>query len=183
MERRRIVTGSVLAGAASLWSSDPTMAVPPKPNGLAAIIQTFGQPCNSNAYANSVNFPFQAWNGSGGSVNYVHHKDVNGLVSTARAAMNIDIYALRYGGGMYDCRKKRNSTDWSTHAWGIAADTNTIVNPQGVSCCWNGIGHDGADHGTFVPDVWQSTQPGWNVNFTWGKTFNDLHHFQYATGY
>lgn len=168
--RSRLVSGSaILVAGVGIVGTEFAHAVPPKPNSLAAIISSFGSACNSNAYASSISFPFQAWDGSGSAVNYVHHKDVNGLVSTARAAVGLDVNALRYGGGMYHCRKKRNSSDWSTHAWGIATDTNTVVNPQGSSCCWNGTGWDGLDHGTFIPDVWQATQPGWNVNFTWGR--------------
>lgn len=183
---RHVVMGigvTAVATTVVALSASSADAAPPKPNGLSQIIAAFGQACNSNARASAITFPYSNWTDPNASNSFVHHKDVSDLVQVARWAYNADVEAARYGGGMYDCRKKRNSTEWSVHAWGIAVDVNTALNPQGVSCCWNGTGHDGADHGQFIPNVWQSVQPGWTVNFTWGKSWNDLHHLQYATGY
>lgn len=189
---RRVVSVGVAAGgvlgssvlASTVVGVQSARAVPAKPNGLSAVIATFGQPCNSNAYASVTSFPYSSWTDPNSPNDFVHHKDVHDLVSVARTAYNFDIEAARYGGGMYYCRMKTsNPAEYSTHAWGIAADVNTSLNPQGPTCCWNGTGHNGADHGQTIPTIWQSTDPGSVVNFTWGKSWGDLHHFQYATGY
>jgi hypothetical protein len=83
-------------------------------------------------------------------------------------------------------RKKPGGTQWTSHAWGVAVDTNTVYNPQGQAS-WNGTGWNGTNYNTAIPDIWQLNHPeiGY-INFYWGINFSGLkdpHHFQYVTGY
>lgn len=164
---------------------------PPRPHGEAQIRATFGAACNGNANAHATTWPRGAWDGSGRAVTVRNHSRLAKPVNTARWMVSAfdQEGALHYGIGGYNCRRKSGgSSAWSTHAWGIAVDTNTLCNPQGRST-WNGAGYngpgrcDGRNWGDAIPKIWKTNNDLFYVNFAWGISWNDPHHFQYATGY
>lgn len=161
-------------------------AAPAKPNGLAQLNATFGAACNAQANDHSTSWAHGAWNGSGNPSTVLMHPLLGNEVNLARWAVAVGTGGdekLTYGIGGYYCRKKTGSTtQWSTHAWGVAVDTNTVHNPGGQTY-WNGTGWNGVDYGTAVPEIWKSNQPGYYINFTWALGWNDPHHFQYVDGY
>lgn len=181
-QKLRVLSGIAVVVAIGLILLDNTVALaaPPKPNGLSQIIATFGQPCNAQANDHSTSWPHGAWNGSGGASTMLMHPLLGNEVNVALyivANGQGSFEKLTYGIGGYNCRKKTGSTtQYSTHAWGIAVDTNTVYNPQ-PSTSWNGTGWNGVNYGNALPNVWIS------MNFTWGLAWNDPHHFQYCTGY
>ncbi|MGH2829840.1 MAG: M15 family metallopeptidase [Actinomycetota bacterium] len=145
---------------------------PPKPSGAAGLTRVFGRPCNADANANT--FLFLADDdGRGYPVNY--HRLLGG---TASSNLDNDIPGHIRSDGLqskilsgiwgYACRYKRNGTDWSVHAWGVAVDINSRYEVPGTSCRTvpAALGH-----------IW--TQHGW----TWGASWRDCMHFQYASNY
>lgn len=180
-----LATASTLVG----WKGTAS-AAPPRPHGLQQIIATFGGHCNAAANDHMTNWKYGAWDGGGGSINAYGHSALArewNLARSAVASTRGGDDKLNYGIGMYDCRKKRGSTQWSTHAWGIAVDTNTYCNPAGNST-WDGSGYSvggcaGPDYGNAIPDIWKSNTPQRRINFVWGISWDDTHHFQYASGY
>jgi hypothetical protein len=68
----------------------------------------------------------------------------------------------------YLCRTIRDSSSWSTHAWGIAVDVSSAEEYLGK--CTSTVNRNHAS-------IWQSH------NWYWGLAFCDPMHFQYATGY
>lgn len=80
----------------------------------------------------------------------------------------LDKIGMSIFSGSYSFRIKRGSTHISTHAFGIAIDLNAAQNPMGGSK---------TTFPAWAVKVW--TKHGW----TWGKTFNDPMHFQFASGY
>jgi len=68
----------------------------------------------------------------------------------------------------YACRAKRNSNEWSTHAFGIAIDVSSAEEYMGK--CTSTVNKRHAP-------IWQ------NHNWYWGLAFCDPMHFQYATNY
>jgi hypothetical protein len=187
--RSRPIVAAILTGIALFGITLPADAAPPRPNGLTQIIATFGQACNSNAYAGTFNnVPYGSYTNPNLPSNWQFHSSITDIVQQGLVTILLyDKEALSYGSGMYICRKKKQTggtfgPDWSQHAWGIAIDTNTAVNPQGQPF-WNGTGHNGNNFGYYIPNVWASP----TLNFYWGANFSgssiDVMHFQYATGY
>lgn len=154
---------------------DRHVGYPAVPNGATAINNTFGAPCSSPVNDNNVLLKATD-NGQWYQVNF--HAKLGGTASS-----NLDndvvghIYTLGYNRELksgiwgYNCRRKRNSTAWSTHAWGIAVDINSAYEFQGDTNC-NTVT-------TWMGKVW--TDHRWK----WGRDFStkDCMHFQYATGY
>lgn len=70
-------------------------------------------------------------------------------------------------GGCYMHRKKRNGTDLSTHAWGIACDIDPSGNPMGSK-------------GIIDPRIVKIFKDN---GFIHGADFDDPMHFQYCSGY
>ena len=166
------------------WSHDHSAAViGVRPDGLAAIQATYGPVCGDNANAGRSFWPNQS-NGASGYVYYHAYiaKNVGGNIRNHVEADHQD-QAVRYLVGGYNCRYIAGTTSWSLHAWGAAVDTNSSTNPMGQNF-WNGLGADGKNHGTTLPDIWAGPYPG--HKFFWGLNWDskpDPMHFQYALGY
>jgi hypothetical protein len=173
------------AGHMSWWMHDHSSSViKPRPNGYPEIVEAFGQPCNDRANDARSYWPSQQERGVPGYIYYHPYIDANvgGNIRTHINAAHKDP-AVDYGVYGYNCRYIAGTTSWSTHAFGAAIDTNSARNPVGQDR-WNGIGFDGVDYGTFIPDIWKGNYPG--HRFYWGLKFSttpDPMHFQYATGY
>jgi len=173
---------------ASHWSGkgwyDRRYNYPAVPNGLNAINQTFGNRCIADSNFNrfswrasddgvlyAVNFhkklggaPTPGWyNGNGGGSTNLYY-DVRGTF----ANRHIDHKVLRGIWG-YNCRVISGTTKWSTHAWGIAIDTNSAHEHIGHS---HSHTVDAQMVGIYEDHRWTS-----------GLPFQDAMHFQYATGY
>ncbi len=195
--RRAFVRGAVAAIAAGValqsgalashmsdWRHDhSSQGIPYRPKGLQELRQRFGAACGDKANDARTWFPSAVSRGEGGYIYYhpylgrnIGH-NIRGHIAKAHRNGAVD-----YGVYGYACRQKTGGTGYSTHAWGAAVDTNTARNPYGQPY-WNGIGADGKDHGTYIPNVWRGPDPG--HRFKWGIHFStpDPHHFQYVTGY
>ncbi|HEY0638401.1 MAG TPA: M15 family metallopeptidase [Pseudonocardiaceae bacterium] len=181
------VTGAALLSA---WKGTAE-AAPPRPHGEAQIRATFGGACNAAANDHVQSWPYGAWNGGGGPSTLAGHSAIGPQWDSARWWTHHGHggdQKLNYGIGGYNCRMKSgNSSQYSVHAWGLAVDTNTLCNPVGQTY-WNGRGYyhggcGGTDYGNALPDVWKANNEFSYVNFAWGLSWNDPHHFQYATGY
>jgi hypothetical protein len=175
---------AVLAGHFYNWRHDhSSSAIPRRPKGLQQLRNRFGNACNDRADNARTWFPSARARNRGGYVKYharlarnVGH-NIRGHIARVHREGAVD-----YGVYGYLCRLKRGGTSYSTHAWGVAIDTNTKRNPQGQAR-WNGRGADGRDYGTYLPKLWKGPDPG--HRFRWGRNFStpDPHHFQYVTGY
>jgi hypothetical protein len=176
--------GSALA---SHWATegwyDRHYGYPSVPNGLTAINSVFGTRCTSDSNYNKF-----VWGADGTAWNVNFHKKLGGAAVPGWYAGNgglstnlfydvrghignshWDAYVLG-GIGAYNCRLKSGSTtEYSTHAWGIAIDMNW--NHEHVGHCHN--------H-TINANVATTFQ---NHGWYWGLAFCDAEHFQYATGY
>lgn len=154
----------------------------PRPHGLNGIIAQFGQPCSAQATQGSVYIPFGNTDTSGNPVLVHVHAQLSNEFSDAVAhtywAASTWLVFNRFN-QVYNCRKKRNSSSWSTHAWGIAMDVAIIPNPA-FCTTWNGIGANWVNYGWLLPFKFTDPQLG---NLYWGLNFGDCQHFQYATGY
>jgi hypothetical protein len=75
---------------------------------------------------------------------------------------------IKHGIYGYACRAKRNSNEWSTHAFGIAIDVSSAEEYLGK--CTSTVNRNHAS-------IWQ------NHGWYWGLAFCDPMHFQYATNY
>jgi hypothetical protein len=182
-----LVSGLTSAALASHWAAngwfDRHYNYPPVPSGLSEINNVFGQPCSSDA-----NFNRFTWGAEGVTYNVNFHKKLggaptpgwyggNGGLSTnlfydIRGHIANNHWDSRVLGGIwgYSCRLKSGSTtQWSTHAWGIAIDINAAHEHDGH--CHNHT----VDAG--VAAIFQ------NHGWYWGLTFCDAMHFQYATNY
>lgn len=181
------VMALVYAGTAlgSHWATDGWFdrhyGYPTVPNGLTAINSVFGARCTSDS-----NFNRFTWLAEGVSWNVNFHKKLGGAATPGWYAGNGGLstnlfYDVRghianehrtvLGGiGAYNCRLKSGSTtQYSTHAWGIAIDIN-----------WNYETYGACTNNTVDAVVAQRFQShGWY----WGLNFCDPMHFQYATGY
>lgn len=192
-KRSRVMASAVIAaasagavGGAALNPSQRGHAKPTKPHGLQQIQSTFGAPCSSTAQASSMSWPNAGWGPgtsepAGATRTRKHHSLVHMQMYWAADSIagGAGWNRMIYGFGAYTCKlKSGSSTNYSTHAWGIAVDTNTVRNPIGQSH-WDGVGADNVDYKNQIPDIWQMS---W-VDYTWGLSWNDPHHFQYATGY
>ncbi len=167
------------------WVHDhSSTAIPPRPDGYAALVNDFGPHCSDQANNARSYWPSQAARLQPGYIYYNTYvaRDIGYNIRNHIFYANRD-GAVDYGVYGYDCRYIAGSTSWSTHAFGAAVDTNSARNPQGQSH-WNGRGADGTDYGTYIPDVWRGPDPG--HRFYWGLNFSttpDPMHFQYVTGY
>ena len=73
---------------------------------------------------------------------------------------------IKHGIYGYACRAKRNSNEWSTHAFGIAIDVSSADEYMGK--CTSTVNK-------YHASIWQ------NHGWYWGLAFCDPMHFQYAT--
>lgn len=155
---------------------------PSRPSGYTQIVNRFGQPCNAEARAISMK-----WKAADNGVTYwfSFHRKLGGrptaMVSDkAGRSTNLDndVYGhiqnahlqpyVEHGIYGYACRAKRNSNEWSTHAFGIAIDVSSAEDYMGK--CTSTVNKRHAP-------IWQ------NHNWYWGLAFCDPMHFQYATNY
>lgn len=162
-------TGAPLRTVEGPWV-DQHRNYPAVPNGLSQIKSIFGAPCNTSANANAVFFKASD-NGQYYRVNY--HAKLGGASSSNLdndVAGHINAAGLRLYSGIwgYACRTKRNSNQYSTHAWGIAVDINSAYETPGSSC--NTVTEE-------IGKIWTGH------NWSWGAAWKDCMHFQYATGY
>jgi hypothetical protein len=175
---------AVPAAASHLWDwkhDHSPHAIKPRPHGLTELRERFGVHCSNKANDARTWFPRAVGPNTGGYVKY-HAKLARNVGHNIRTHIAADHRnpALDYGIYGYNCRLKRGGTQWSTHAFGVAIDTNTIHNPFGQSH-WDGTGSNGTDFGRYLPNIYKGSYPG--HRFYWGKRWNDPHHFQYVTGY
>jgi D-alanyl-D-alanine carboxypeptidase-like protein len=167
------------------WVHDhSSVGIPPKPSGYSGLVRRFGEPCNGSAYDSRSYWPSQSARGVAGYISY-HHYIAQNVGYNVRNHIEADHMngAVDYGVYGYNCRYISGTTNWSTHAFGAAIDTNSARNPMGQDH-WVGIGADGIRHGRYIPNIWKGTFPG--HNFYWGLKFSsnpDPMHFQYVTGY
>ena len=145
---------------------------PPKPSGYSQIVNVFGQTCTDRARANSFQWK-AADNNQWYTVNF-HRKlggnrssnldnDVRGHIGNA----HLD-WAVNHGIWGYACRDVRNGSSPSTHAWGIAVDVSSAEE-------YNGKCHSTVNkHHAYI---WKDHR------WTWGKSWCDPMHFQYASNY
>ena len=101
-----------------------------------------------------------------------HHLLVDVFVQTFQAILDGGLQSkITSYGGCFVGRAKRTSTHWSAHAWGIAIDLNVETNQQGTQ-------------GDMDPGVVAIFR---GKGFKWGGEFSgssiDPMHFQYCTGY
>jgi len=155
---------------------------PSRPSGYAQIVNRFGQPCNAEARAISMR-----WRAADNGVTYSFsfHRKLGGrptaMVSDKGGRstnLDNDVYGhiqnahlqpyVEHGIYGYACRAKRNSNEWSTHAFGIAIDVSSAEDYMGK--CTSTVNKRHAP-------IWQ------NHNWYWGLAFCDPMHFQYATNY
>jgi len=176
-----VFSGTALAAhwAAGGWR-DLHSGYPPRPNGLTEINSVFGARCTTDS-----NFNKFAWTADGVSWAVNFHKKLGGLpvpdfysgnggtssnlFYDVRGHIGNEHLTVLGGIGAYNCRLKSGSTtQWSTHAWGIAIDIN-----------WNYEHLDCHNHtiDARVAELFQGHR------WYWGLAFCDAMHFQYATGY
>ncbi len=168
---------------ANLGWRDKHYNYPARPNGYTQIVNRFGQPCSAAAHAISMSwvaadtgatytirfhrklggYPTEMVGNKGGSSTNLDN-DVYGHLQNA----HLQPY-IRHGIYGYLCRTIRGSTtQWSTHAFGIAVDVSSAAEPLGQ--CTSTVNRNTAS-------IWQGH------NWYWGLAFCDPMHFQYATGY
>ncbi len=155
---------------------------PAVPSGYTQIVNRFGEPCNANATSNWMRWT-QADTATTVRVNF--HKKLGGyptemVTDKGGRSTNLDndVYGhikndhlapyIKHGIYTYACRMKRNVNQWSTHAWGIAIDISSAYEPEGqcTSTTNKNFAYEFKNHG-----------------WTWGLSFCDPMHFQYATNY
>jgi D-alanyl-D-alanine carboxypeptidase len=155
---------------------------PSVPSGYTQIVNRFGEPCNSNATSN-----YMTWKeaDTGTWVTIRFHRKLGGyptekVSNKGGKSTNLDndVYGhiqndhlagfTKHGIYTYACRYQRNSSIWSTHAWGIAIDISSAYEPMGQ--CYSTTNKNFAY-------IFK------NHRWTWGLSFCDPMHFQYATGY
>jgi hypothetical protein len=192
-ERRPTLVGLALALALAMavpatashlsdWKHDHSpQAIRHRPHGLAELVDRYGGHCSNKANDARTWFPSAVARHVGGYVTY-HAKLARNVGYNIRTHIAADHRnpAIDYGVYGYNCRLKRGGTQWSTHAFGVAIDTNTFRNPFGQAH-WDGRGSNGHDFGRYLPNIYKGPYPG--HRFFWGKKWNDPHHFQYVTGY
>ena len=176
------VAGPVVAGHLTDWRHDHSNeGVPYRPNGLTELRNRFGPHCGERANNARTWFPHAVSRHRGGYVYYHPYLAINvGTNIRGHIAAAHKNGALDYGIYGYNCRLKTGGSEWSTHAWGAAIDTNTARNPYGQDR-WNGTGSDGKDYGLYIPNLYRGSYPG--HRFVWGKGWSDPHHFQYVSNY
>lgn len=154
-------------------SGDLHRNYPAVPSGSAAIVRAFGQPCSADAQRNATTwrasddlkqYPIRYHARLGGSFStnlhdVIHHIKAEGLTD--------EVVSGIYG---YACRRKRgDDSEWSVHAWGVAFDIATRYEHVKHQHCHALSSELGA--------IWRSHR------WTWGRSWGDCMHFQYATGY
>ena len=177
-----VVPGLVAWHYAKLGWKDKHYNYPSRPSGYTQIVNRFGQPCSDNAHAIS-----QRWIAADTGDTYTvwFHRKLGGyptemISDQGGRSTNLDndVYGhfqnqhlqpyVQHGIYGYACRYKRNGSEWSTHAFGIAIDVSSADEYQG-KCT--------SDVNTYTASIWKSH--GWY----WGLAFCDPMHFQYATDY
>jgi len=155
---------------------------PSRPDGYTQIVNRFGQPCSSQARA--ISMSWQAAD-TGKTFSFRFHKKLGGyptemIPNKGGTSTNLDndVYGhiqndhlqsyVEHGIYGYVCRLKRNGSEYSTHAFGIAIDVSSAEEYMGK--CTSSVNQNHAY-------IWQ------NHNWYWGLAFCDPMHFQYATGY
>jgi hypothetical protein len=155
---------------------------PAVPSGYTQIVNRFGEPCSANATANWMTWR-EADTGTIKTIRF--HKKLGGypteMVSNKGGRstnLDNDVYGhiqndhlagyTKYGISTYNCRMKRTVNQWSTHAWGIAIDISSAYEPMGR--CSSTVNKNFAFEFK-------------NHRWTWGLSFCDPMHFQYATNY
>jgi D-alanyl-D-alanine carboxypeptidase len=155
---------------------------PVTPTGYTQIVNRFGQPCNSNASAISMD-----WTAYDNGVTYHPklHRKLGGypteMVSDKGGRstnLDNDVYGhiqnlhlypyVKSGIWGYNCRYIDGTTKWSTHAFGIAIDLSSAFEP--MNQCSSTTNKNFAD--IFKKHGWR-----------WGLEFCDPMHFQFAYGY
>jgi hypothetical protein len=155
---------------------------PAVPSGYTQIVNRFGEPCNSNTHA-----VWMRWHEADTGVDrYItFHRKLGGypteMVSDKGGRstnLDNDVYGhiqndhlgtyTKYLVSTYACRRKRTNDEWSTHAWGIAIDISSKYEPMGQ-----------CSSTTNKNFAYVFRNHGW----TWGLSFCDPMHFQYATNY
>jgi hypothetical protein len=156
---------------------------PSRPSGYTQIVNRFGQPCSSNARAISMSWVAAD---TGQTYSIAFHRKLGGYPTAMvgnrggnSTNLDNDVYGhiqnahlqpyVEHGIYGYACRYIRNnSTQWSTHAFGIAIDVSSAEEYMGR--CTSTVNR-------YHASIWQSH------NWYWGLAFCDPMHFQYATGY
>lgn len=155
---------------------------PATPTGYTQIVNRFGQPCNADASA-----VWMRWTASDNGYTYQprFHRKLGGyptemVTNKGGRSTNLDndVYGhiqnahlgqyTKSGIWGYLCRYIKNTTTWSTHAWGIAIDISASYEPLGQ--CYSTVNKNFA---------YLFKNHGWR----WGLDFCDPMHFQYAFGY
>ncbi len=167
--------------AAQGWR-DHHIGYPPVPSGYTQIVNTFGQPCNSNAHAVWMSVTLAD---TGVTKTVWFHKKLGGMATEMLSGkggsstnLDNDVFGhiknnhlsqyVKTDVGSYACRSMSGSSAWSTHAWGIAIDVSWQYEPN-HQCSSTTNYH--------FADIFQSH--GW----TWGLAWCDPMQFQYATNY
>lgn len=167
---------------ANLGWRDKHYNYPARPSGYSQIVSRFGQPCNANSRAISM-----IWVAAdtGATYSFSFHRKLGGYPTEMvgnkggnSTNLDNDVYGhiqnahlqpyVEHGIYGYFCRFIRNTTQWSTHAFGIAVDVSSAEEYMGK--CTSSVN-------TYHASIWQSH------NWYWGLAFCDPMHFQYATGY
>ena len=167
---------------ARLGWRDEHVNYPSRPSGYTQIVNRFGQPCSAEAHA--ISMKWQAAD-NGTTYTFSFHRKLGGrptaMVSDKGGKstnLDNDVYGhiqnqhlqefVEHGIYGYACRAKRGSSDWSTHAFGIAIDVSSAEEYMGK--CTSTVNENHAQ-------IWKSH------GFHWGLSFCDPMHFQYVTGY
>ncbi|HZP87971.1 MAG TPA: M15 family metallopeptidase [Burkholderiales bacterium] len=172
----------------SVQSARAVTPWPPPPNGLAAIVKTFGNiwdyvadgdrpdPKWEAQFMVSAQMPFAMpldWAPAQTTSKIRCHKLIAPLLQAVFAeivAQSLQGSVKTYGGG-YCWRMKRGQAKPSTHSWGIAVDLNARTNAMGTA-------------GDMDPKLVTLFE---RYGFTWGGRWSgrckDPMHFQYCSGY
>jgi hypothetical protein len=156
---------------------------PARPTSYTQIVNRFGQPCSDAAHKIS-----QQWTAAdtGETFTVWFHRKLGGyptemISNKGGTSTNLDndVYGhiqnehlqpyVKHGIYGYACRYQRGSTSqWSTHAFGIAVDVSSAEEYQGK--CTSTVNR-------YHKAIWE------NHNWYWGLAFCDPMHFQYAINY
>lgn len=164
------------------------MPWPSAPNGMQAIIATFGDirpyarddgtpdPKWEANFMGRAGLPFSIpldWDTSKSASGIRCHKLIAPLLTAAFArivAQGLQKSVKTYGGG-YNWRMKRSQAKPSTHSWGIAIDLNARTNAMGTP----------GDMDPALVALFEGLGFVWGGR--WSGTNKDPMHFQYCTGY
>lgn len=175
-----------LAIAASLTPTgwrDLHQNYPAVPQSYTQLVDRFGNPCSDAASAIAMR-----WRAADTSTTYTirFHRKLGGMataivVDQGGRSTNLDndvnghiiftslASSVQHGIYGYACRAKRsNPNQWSVHAFGAAVDISSAIEPMGQ--CTSVVNYRIAP--TFQGHGW-----------TWGLSFCDPMHFQYAVNY